>query len=125
MSDIYKRIRSRREELGLSQEALAIRMGYKSKSSINKIEMGVNDIPQSKVIAFAKALDTTTAYLMGDDDSKERRSVPIDASERNLLDLYRKLNPEGQEILADYADTLVSSGKYIKTDASGLGQKKA
>ena len=70
MSDIYKRIRARREELGLSQEELALRMGYKSKSSINKIEMGINDIPQSKVLAFARALDTTTAYLMGCDDTE-------------------------------------------------------
>ena len=70
MSDIYQRIKMRREELGLSQEALAKRMGYKSKSSINKIEMGINDIPQSKVLAFARALHTTTAYLMGDDDSR-------------------------------------------------------
>lgn len=69
MSDIYTRIRTRREELGLSQEELAARMGYKSKSSINKIEMGVNDIPQSKVLAFAKALDTSTAYLMGCEDA--------------------------------------------------------
>lgn len=71
MLDIYKRIRARREELGLSQEELASRMGYKSKSSINKIEMGINDIPQSKVLAFARALDTTTAYLMGCDDDDD------------------------------------------------------
>lgn len=76
MSDIYQRIKIRREELGLSQEALAKRMGYKSKSSINKIEMGINDIPQSKVLAFARALNTTTAYLMGDDDSREISSIP-------------------------------------------------
>lgn len=76
MSDIYQRIKMRREELGLSQEALAKRMGYKSKSSINKIEMGINDIPQSKVLAFARALNTTTAYLMGDDDSREVNPIP-------------------------------------------------
>lgn len=76
MSDIYQRIKMRREELGLSQEALAKRMGYKSKSSINKIEMGINDIPQSKVLAFARALNTTTAYLIGDDDSREINSIP-------------------------------------------------
>lgn len=76
MSDIYQRIKLRREELGLSQEALAKRMGYKSKSSINKIEMGINDIPQSKVLAFARALNTTTAYLMGDDDSREANPIP-------------------------------------------------
>lgn len=76
MSDIYRRIKERREELGLTQEDLAIRMGYKSKSSINKIEMGKNDIPQSKVVAFAKALQTTTAYLMGVDEAKEASTIP-------------------------------------------------
>ena len=63
--DIYQRIRNRREELGMSQDDLAQKMGYKSRSSINKIEMGLNDISQSKVVAFAEALDTTPAYLMG------------------------------------------------------------
>ena len=46
-------------------------MGYKDKSSISKIENGKADIPQSKVIAFARALNTTTAYLMGIDTAKE------------------------------------------------------
>ena len=65
MLEIYKRIRARREELGISQEELAKRMGYKSRSSINKIEKGENDIPQSKIIAFAQALRTTPEALMG------------------------------------------------------------
>ena len=62
------RIRIRREELNISQEELAKRMGYKSRSTINKIELGINDVSQSKIIAFAKALDTTVGYLMGDTD---------------------------------------------------------
>ena len=65
MLEIYKRIRARREGLGISQEELAKRMGYKSRSSINKIEKGENDIPQSKIAAFAKALRTTPESLMG------------------------------------------------------------
>lgn len=73
MSDIYERIKSRREELGLTTEELAQRMGYKTRSSITKIETGKADIPQSKVKAFARALQTTTAYLMGDDDAREAR----------------------------------------------------
>lgn len=70
MSTIYERIRSRRIELGLTVEDLANKMGYKDKSSISKIENGKADIPQSKVLAFARALNTTTAYLMGIDDAK-------------------------------------------------------
>lgn len=65
MLDLYKKIRSRREELNMSQDELAKKLGYKSRSSINKIEKGENDIPQSKIIAFAQALDTTPEYLMG------------------------------------------------------------
>lgn len=75
MSTIYDRIRTRRIELGLTVEDLANKMGYKDKSSISKIENGKADIPQSKVIAFARALNTTTAYLMGIDAAKET-SIP-------------------------------------------------
>lgn len=38
MSELSTRLRLRREELGLSQEELAQRMGYRSKSSITKLE---------------------------------------------------------------------------------------
>lgn len=62
---LYDRIRIRREALGMSQEELAFKLGYKSRSSINKIELGKADISQSKIKAFADALDTTVAYLMG------------------------------------------------------------
>ena len=64
-----RRILQRRLELGLSQEELAQRMGYRSKSSITKLEKGVNDIPQSKVEEFAAALETTPAWLMGLDNT--------------------------------------------------------
>ena len=62
---LYDRIRARREELNMSQEELAKRLGYKSRSTIAKIESGENDITQSKIVAFAKALGIKTAYLRG------------------------------------------------------------
>lgn len=36
------------------------------------------------------------------------------SSLKKLLDLYNELNTEGQEKLLDYADDLVTSGKYKK-----------
>ena len=62
---IYDRIRIRREALGMSQQDLAYKLGYKSRSAINKIESGLRDINQSKISDFASALNTTPAYLMG------------------------------------------------------------
>ena len=62
---IYDRIRELRISHKMSQTDLALKMGYKDGSMITKIESGKVDISQKKVIAFAKALDTTPAYLMG------------------------------------------------------------
>ena len=64
-TDLSSRIRQRREQLGLSQEELAARMGYRSKSSITKLETGINDLPRAKLEELAAALDTTPAWLMG------------------------------------------------------------
>lgn len=51
-----QRIKRLRIERNMSQEQLAERLGYKSRSSINKIELGINDITQTKVIEFAEVL---------------------------------------------------------------------
>ena len=75
MKTIGERIRERRLELGMSQEELALKVNYNSKSTINKIESGVNTkrgLNQSKIIAFANALNTTPSYLMGWDDNVDK-----------------------------------------------------
>lgn len=100
MLEIYKRIRARREELGISQEELAKRMGYKSRSSINKIEKGENDIPQSKIVAFAKALRTTPEALMGWEQS------PAPAS-GDLPDLTPKDEREIMHLMDDMKEKLM------------------
>lgn len=83
---IGDRIRTRREELGLTQKELAERLGYKTKSSITKIEAGDNNLPITKVAKIAKALEVTESYLMGWEDSA---IVPADGH----TDAYY-LNPE-------------------------------
>lgn len=66
---IYERIRQLRIDNNMSQDDLARAMGYKDRSMITKIESGKVDISQKKIIAFAKVLGTTPAYLMGWSDS--------------------------------------------------------
>lgn len=69
--DIGMKIKNRREELGMSQEELARLSGYKSRSSINKLEVDGRGIPQQKLFAIAKALQVTPTYLLGIDEDKE------------------------------------------------------
>ncbi len=85
MAVLNERIRERREALGLSQADLAKLLGYSDRSTIAKIESGINDITQSKIEAFAQVLQTTPAYLMGWD--KEFTSLQAEVS---VLSLVRK-----------------------------------
>ena len=104
MSTVGDNILYMRKRLGMTQEELATRMGYKSKSTINKIELGVNDIPQSKIVKFAEVLGTTPAYLMGwtEDNNNEENLSPeelvLSEGEKMLLELFRQV-PEDQQQL--------------------------
>ena len=55
----------------MSQEELAKKLGYKSRSSINKIETDERNLTQSKIKSIADALLTTPSYIMGWDEPKE------------------------------------------------------
>ena len=101
MSTIGNNISRLRRELGWTQEDLAKMMGYKSKSTINKIELGINDIPQSKIVQFAKVLGTTPAELMGWKEEDKSNSPPefnLSEGEKMLLELFRRV-PEDQQTL--------------------------
>lgn len=61
---IGENIRRRRLELNMSQQQLATAMGYRTRSSIAKIENETADIPHSKLTALANILNTTVEYLL-------------------------------------------------------------
>lgn len=131
---IGQRIKSRREELGMSQEELAHRIGYKSKSSINKIELDIQQLRQSKIKQIADALETTTDYIMGwsekkNDEPKEKHDVTdliknqYGSDVYELVQLYLKLNEAGKnKIMEELRDTAALS-KYtepVKRDAQKM-----
>lgn len=92
---IGDRIKQRRLELGLTQEELAEKVGYKSKSSINKIEIDGRGIPQSKIEKLAEVLHTTPAYLMGweenDDDDEQHVFYDVDDMTNELFEKHKLL----------------------------------
>ena len=60
---IAENIRLKRLEMGLSQQELADKLGYKTRSTITKIESGENSVSEARMAKFAKALDTTVEFL--------------------------------------------------------------
>ena len=121
MSELGNRIRRLREKNGLSQEELAHRLGYTSKSTITKIEKGVNDIPQNKIVRFAECLNTTPAALMGwvDEDMSAKNDVLANIvlqlrKNDELLAMVTKLSKlsnERLQALKPVLDAYVEAGK--------------
>lgn len=101
---IGERIKECREKLGLSQEEVALKMGYSSRSTINKIEKGLSDVSQSKVIQFAKALETTPEYLMGLNEKSESEDDIENPDIRMIARAGKKMSKEQSEILRKYAE---------------------
>lgn len=115
--NVGERIKQRRLELGLSQDELAKKVGYKSRSSINKIELS-RDLPLRKVELMAKALDTTPGYLMGWSDETltlveakdfqgDREEAHLAEYAKRLYEHYQKASPEIQKAV----DLLLKSDK--------------
>lgn len=113
---IGENIARKRKELGWRQEDLAMKMGYKSKSTINKIELGINDIPQSKVAKFAEVLGTTPAYIMGWEKAIEENPVKMaqihvemimDEDLSDLFEDFKKLTPEGKKMAKKIIHSMV------------------
>lgn len=80
MLQLYKNIKTRRKELNMTQIDLAEKLGYADKSMISKIENGLVDLPQSKILAFAEILKITPGELMGLDGTAshtKRKGVQI------------------------------------------------
>lgn len=104
---IGERIKQRREELGLRQEDLAAKLGYKSRTAISNVEKGKEDLTSTRIRKFAEALETTPADLMGwIDNAPTRIEVEVPRGDREealseyakrLYENYQKASPEIQK----------------------------
>lgn len=111
MTTIGDRIKARRIELDMSQDELARLVGYKSRSSINKIESDGRLLPQRKIMEIANALNTTPAYIMG---WEEVPSVPPHPSLHPAK--YRKYKVLGNIACGSPIDAVQEEGEYLETD---------
>lgn len=131
--EIGNRIRELRIRKGMSQEELAKAVGYTSehsRSTINKVEKGKNDITQSRLKEYAKALDTSVAYLLGWGIHDERfnpngelceQSTAFDivqnvfgAEAVKLMIAFSQLNEQGRNKAIETVNDLLEIPKYQK-----------
>ena len=111
MKTLGNNIRTYREQKGLSQEELANLCGWttnNARSTISKIESGVNDVPTSKLKVIAEKLGVSVCDLMN-----SSANVQTNDKIRKLIEqCYGK---EVYETLSSLLDLDASDQKVIKT----------
>lgn len=107
------KIKELRKALGLSQTALADKVGV-SKQTLYKYENNIiTNVPSDKLEAIAKELSTTPAYLMGWEEPKDEtyytdpetnamaQSLFENSDMRVLFDAAKDATPEQLKMAAD------------------------
>lgn len=114
MTTIGDRIKARRLELDMSQDELARLVGYKSRSSINKIESDGRLLPQRKIMEIATALNTTPAYIMGWEESNQAESPSVSLTPRD----ERQIAADLEKMLADLdsKNAMAAMGGTVEDD---------
>lgn len=69
------RIRQRREELNMTQEDLAFKVGYAGRSSIARIELGSTDLRRDKLIKIATALNVSPQWILTGQDMNDEQNL--------------------------------------------------
>lgn len=108
---IGQRIKRRREELGMTQDELAKKCGYTSRSTINKIEKECNNLKQNKIKIFADALDVSPSYILG---FEEKEIIKKAQEEANMILKYRSLPAEDRKTIDDMLEYLYSKAQKRK-----------
>lgn len=137
IGDKIKQLRTERE---WSQEQVARMLGYKSRSTINKIELGINELTQSKIVAFANLFGVEPWQLLNDEPlnmaeiksqwERTDRERMIQAEVKvyedvqsmfgkaafELLSCFNQLNKEGQEKALAQIQDMIEIAKYRKDE---------
>lgn len=131
--NIGKNILAARKELGLTQEELARRVGYKSKSAINKIETGVRDLPQKKIAAFADALGVTPGRLMGWDEKPAEElqdmgalaaQVIMDLDAMEMVREYMTMDDADRQAVRDFMGLSDADRYAVRLVMASMGRNK-
>ena len=103
------RLRTLRENAGLTLEEVAERLSI-TRQAIYKYEKNiVTNIPSDKIEALAKLYDSTPEYIMGWEPVDF--IVELDDDVKALIELKSTLSPKSWERLKLYADFLQSEEK--------------
>lgn len=112
-----KNLKRLRTEKGLSQEELARALGFKNRSSINKIEIGRSNIPTDKIKKTAEVLGVSPLDLF-QTDGEEIKAMLEELTVMDVEDL--KALHAASEAPGAMFDMEENTEKYFDTRSRGV-----
>ena len=106
------RIRARRKELGLTQEELGDKLGYK-RSAVCKLEKEENNITIERISKIASVLETTPGYLLGwDEHPAVDYEYTFEKANNEITATLEVLNSRGRRKVIEYAKDITMIDSY-------------
>ena len=111
----YERLRKAREDSGLTQDAMALKVGV-SKRSYCAYEAG-ETAPSAKLLAALAEMGIDVAHLLTGQSSQSEKSAPALApDEEILLDNYRNCPPDARAAIKTTSAALARAAGGCKRD---------
>lgn len=114
---IPERLVEIREANGYTRKKLAEELG-RPYATVTKYETGEREPGHTYIIEIAKKFGVTTDYILGIE--KSPAPAEADTGDKRLdgiIENYHQLNEDGQQQLADQAESLTYMPKYKKCDS--------
>ena len=119
-------LRYLRKQRGISQDALANKLGYKSFTTIQKWESGVSEPSVSTLKIIANIFGVSMDQMINEDlsdlsqPSSSAPELELTEQEERLVENFHRLSDSQQARLLAYLDGLLDAGRDVKgKDAGG------
>lgn len=96
-------IKAKRESIGISQNQLAKKAGI-SQASLSALESETKNPSVETIFLLAAALDCSVSELLGE---QPQGTAFLSERQRQLLDIFAKLNDSGKAFLLQQAESIV------------------
>lgn len=110
-----KVIKDLRKQKSLSQQAIANYLQI-TRQAYSNYENGKREPDYETLLKLSEFFGVTVDYL-----TRGEMAETLTAPEKQLLDLFRQLNGEGQQKAVELVGMLVQTGSYKKTDTNSVG----
>ena len=104
------RLRELRKEKNITMKELGNIVGV-TESAISQYELGKREPSNETLFKLADFFDVSVDYLLGREEEEQKKPIPEDELDREILERFSKLSPADADKVAAFIEGLLASKK--------------